>query len=137
MAWHVVARKSEIPPNERLIVTVKGREIGIFNLDGEFFAIVNKCPHQGAALCKGLIGSFADSPQPGTYQLVRQGEFLRCPWHQWEFDLRTGQSWFDPTKFYARSINVAVESGGELAKGPFVAETFKVKEEEDYIVVEM
>lgn len=137
MARYVVATRSEIPPDGRLIVKVKGREIGIFNVGGEYFAILNKCPHQGAPLCKGLVGSFADSPEPGTFNLVRKGEFLRCPWHQWEFDLRTGQSWFNPTKYYARSINVSVEKGEQMAKGPYTAETFIVKEEEDYIVLEM
>jgi hypothetical protein len=69
---------------------------------------------------------------------------LRCPWHGWEFDMRNGQSWFDPKRVKVRSFPVAVESGQELeqelaeglAKGPYVAETFAVHVEDSYVIVE-
>jgi 3-phenylpropionate/trans-cinnamate dioxygenase ferredoxin subunit len=48
MSKHVVARIGEIPPGGRKIVRVEGREVGIFNLDGEFYALKNSCPHQAA-----------------------------------------------------------------------------------------
>ena len=35
------------------LVTIEGREIGVFNVHGEFYALRNRCPHQGGALCKG------------------------------------------------------------------------------------
>jgi 3-phenylpropionate/trans-cinnamate dioxygenase ferredoxin subunit len=62
---------------------------------------------------------------------------LRCPWHCWEFDIRTGQSWCDPDSVRARTYNVTVEPGETLAKGPFAAETVPVSVEQDYIVVEV
>ncbi len=34
---------------------------------------------------------------PGEYRMSRPGEMLKCPWHGWEFDIRTGQSWCEPT----------------------------------------
>ena len=62
---------------------------------------------------------------------------LRCPWHKWEFDIRTGQSWCDPDDTKVRSYAVTVEPGSALAKGPFVAETFPVAVEQDYVVVDL
>jgi 3-phenylpropionate/trans-cinnamate dioxygenase ferredoxin subunit len=62
---------------------------------------------------------------------------LRCPWHGWEFDIRTGQSWCEPDGAKARTYNVSVEPGETLAKGPFVAETVPVSVERDYVVVEV
>ena len=96
MARHVVAAVGEIAEGERKLVTVEGREIGVFNVKGEFYALLNKCPHAGASLCRGMVIGLAQSDEPGEYRLTRPGEFLRCPWHGWEFDIRTGQSWFDP-----------------------------------------
>jgi 3-phenylpropionate/trans-cinnamate dioxygenase ferredoxin subunit len=61
----------------------------------------------------------------------------RCPWHCWEFDIATGQSWCEPDDVKARSYSVAVEPGERLAKGPFVAETVVVSVEHDYVVVEV
>ena len=64
------------------------------------------------------------------------GEFLRCAWHGWEFDMRNGQSYFDPKRVKVRSYPVAVESGEELQKGPYVAETFPVHVEDSYVIIE-
>ena len=86
----------EIPPGGRKIVEVGGRSIGVFNVGGEFFALRNRCPHQGGPLCLGITLGFLRSAGPGEFHYSRAGEILRCPWHGWEFDMRTGQSWFDP-----------------------------------------
>jgi nitrite reductase/ring-hydroxylating ferredoxin subunit len=135
MSRHVVATVDEIAPGTCKIVTVRGREIGVFNINQEFFALINRCPHQGAPLCRGEILSKLESPSPGEYRLTRKGEMLRCPWHCWEFDIRTGQSWCDPDSVQARTYNVAVEPGAELAKGPFSAETVAVEVERNYVVI--
>jgi 3-phenylpropionate/trans-cinnamate dioxygenase ferredoxin subunit len=60
---------------------------------------------------------------------------LRCPWHCWEFDIRTGQSWCDPNSVHARTFAVEVEPGEALAKGPLAAETVPVAVEQTYVVV--
>ena len=137
MTRHVVASVEDIPPGARKIVTVKGREIGIFRIGDDFYGLINRCPHQGAPLCTGEIVSRLVAPMPGDYRLTRPGEMIRCPWHCWEFDIRTGQSWCDPDSVQARMYRVSVEPGEDLAKGPLVAETVPVSVEQDYIVVEM
>ena len=63
MARHVVASVGEIAPGSSKLVTVKGREIGVFNIKGEFFALANKCPHEGAALCRGKLVGLALSDE--------------------------------------------------------------------------
>jgi 3-phenylpropionate/trans-cinnamate dioxygenase ferredoxin subunit len=61
---------------------------------------------------------------------------VRCPWHSWEFDIRTGQSWFDPRRVRVRQFPAHVEKGAALREGPYKAETFPVRVEDDYVVVE-
>ena len=133
---HVVAAVAEIPPGGRKLVDAGGRAIVVFNLGGEFFALSNRCPHRGGDLCKGYLMGLIQSEEPGHYNFTRRGEIIRCAWHNWEFDIRTGKSWCDPDKVRARRFGVSVEKGAKLIEGPYVAETFRVSVEDDYVVVE-
>ncbi|HEY0185408.1 MAG TPA: Rieske (2Fe-2S) protein [Rhodopila sp.] len=137
MGRYVVAKAEEIEAGSCKLVTVRGREIGIFKVGNDFFGLINRCPHQGAPLCRGEIVSRLVAPLPGEYQLTRPGEMIRCPWHCWEFDIRTGQSLCDPNSVQARAFDVAVEPGKTLVEGPFVAESVQVTVEESYVVVEL
>lgn len=137
MARHVVATVAEIPPGSRKIVSVRGREIGVFNHGGEYFALLNRCPHQGGELCKGTLIGLVTSQQPGEFEWSRAGEMLKCPWHGWEYDIRTGQSWCDPNDTKVRAYDVTVEPGEALVRGPYVAETFTVAVEQDYVVIDV
>jgi len=96
MGQHVVARAADIPPGGRKIVKVEGREVGVFNLGGTYYALKNVCPHQGARVCLGRVGgtTLPSAVHEFTYGLT--GRILRCPWHGWEYDLTTGHSVFDP-----------------------------------------
>lgn len=73
MASHPVARVDEIPPGERKIVEIAGRSIGVFNLGGEFFALRNRCPHQGGPLCVGQRLGAISATGPGDYVHDRPG----------------------------------------------------------------
>jgi 3-phenylpropionate/trans-cinnamate dioxygenase ferredoxin subunit len=140
MPKHVVATVDEIPAGKRKIVQVQGRSVGIFNLNGSYFALRNTCAHQGGPLCLGPIGSLVQAARPGEYALSRPGEMVRCPWHGWEYDIRTGQSWWTGTR--VRSYPVSVESGAtregvEWRPGPYVVDTYPVSIEKQYVVVEI
>lgn len=137
MTRHVVAAASDIAPGERKCVDVAGRDIVVFNLDGAFFALANRCPHQAGRLSDGKLCGLVRSPEPGVYEYTRQGEMIRCPWHSWEFDVRTGQSWCDPARIRTRRYDVKVAHGADLVEGPYVAETFKVAVENDYLVIDI
>jgi nitrite reductase/ring-hydroxylating ferredoxin subunit len=151
---YVVARADEIAPGKRKLVEVEGVSIGVFNVGGEYFALRNRCPHQGGPLCEGVLWGLWEAPAPGEIRYSRRGEILTCGWHGWEFDVRTGQSYCDPRRLRARSYDVHVEPGAELTeegveaaepavptgprvKGPYVVETYPVTAEGEYVVVEV
>ncbi|MCS6890824.1 MAG: Rieske (2Fe-2S) protein [Rhodovarius sp.] len=129
-----MAPASAIPPGGRLVAEVAGRRIVIFNLGGEFFALADRCPHQGGPLSAGPVMGEIRSDCPGQYRYHRPGEILRCPWHAWEFDIRTGRSVCDPRRVKTGSYPARLASGAELA---LQAETFPVRVEESYVVVEI
>lgn len=137
MTRHVLAPTREIPPGSRKLFIVKGRPIAVFNLDGEFFGMLNRCPHQGGSLCEGVVTGLVLSSRPGEYTYARKGEIIRCPWHGWEFDIRTGQSYCEPERIRTRSYPVDTASGAAVIDGPYVAETVPVRVEENYIVVDV
>ena len=91
MARHVIAPVDELPPGTRKFLTIDERPIAIFNIKGEFFGLLNRCPHQGASLCEGPLIGLAQSSDPGEIEYTKLGEIIRCPWHGWEFDLETGR----------------------------------------------
>jgi 3-phenylpropionate/trans-cinnamate dioxygenase ferredoxin component len=70
-----VAAASDLPPGQGKVVDVGARSIALFNVDGSFYAIDNTCPHRGGPLGAGFL----------------HGAHVTCPWHNWTFDVRTGQ----------------------------------------------
>ena len=76
-----VARVGELPPGAARQVTVEGRWVGLFNIDGIYHAVDNLCLHRGGPLCEGSI----------------RGSVVTCPWHGWQFDVSSGALMQDPT----------------------------------------
>lgn len=146
MSKYIVASTSEIEPGQRKIVELEGRSIGVFNLDGEYVALLNQCPHAGAELAAyGTIFGVSKAEGPDKDIDYQRGKSLRCPWHQWEFDIRTGQSWYDPKNTKVRKYEVEVVPGspedlmdpdGGVQKGPHVMEGYAVTVEGDMVVVD-
>jgi nitrite reductase/ring-hydroxylating ferredoxin subunit len=110
VAKYVVGREVDLPPGHRLIVDVAGRSIGVFNVRGQLYAVRNRCPHQGGPLCEGGVVGWLDSPGPGVFDYRGDRPILECPWHGWEFELETGQSWFDPEGTRVKRYDVEVET---------------------------
>jgi len=150
VARYVVAEAGEIPPGGRKIVDLDGVSVGVFHANGEYYALLNWCPHQAARLCEGTLWSALEGSVPGEYRTSRDGEILTCPWHGWEFDLRTGQSWCDPERLRVRAYEVRLQPGSEivdlgaagapapgLVQGPYVARTYPVTTEGRYLVVDL
>lgn len=140
MKRHVICKASEIPIGGRKIVDADGKSIGIFNVKGQFYALRNICPHQMAPLCLGKVTGYSEPSNVGEFNWSRDGEIIRCPWHAWEFDIKTGKSIFNPHKVKTRSYEVKVEHklpcssevGDIDAEG---VETFNVELEEDMVVL--
>ena len=111
-AGYEVGPVSELPPGARKIVSVRGLEIGVFNLGGEYVALPNLCIHQWGPLCAGKVtGTLAATAESDwRVEWVRDGQVVICPWHSLEFDLLTGQCLAYP-RVKLRRYPVVVEDG--------------------------
>ena len=136
MAQHVVAKVGEIPVGGRKVVNIKGREIVVFNVRGSYYALLDRCPHEGARLSHGSLVGLIESDGPGDYAYSRSGDFVRCPWHGWEYEISSGKSYCDPKETCVRSYRTSIEGGQDL-KTLLVADTFPVSVDQDYVVVQM
>jgi nitrite reductase/ring-hydroxylating ferredoxin subunit len=148
MAKFVAAKASDIPDGDHIVVDINGKSVGIFNIAGSFYGLLNLCPHRGGPMCEGLVVSYLEADKPGELRYDPTRKLLECPWHGWEFDIKTGQSYFDPQRTRIKPFPVAVEHGdvlaeevaegaAQLVKGPYTAETINVSVEDDYVVVSM
>jgi nitrite reductase/ring-hydroxylating ferredoxin subunit len=69
-------RIESLPPGRcRSMPLADGNEIAVYNVNGEFFATANACPHHGAPLTDGELS----------------GHVITCDWHGWQFDVRNGR----------------------------------------------
>ena len=75
MAWHKVAKVSDIADGASQSLKVAGQAIGLFRLEGKFYALQNHCLHRGGPLADGHMES----------------SVVTCPWHAWQFDVKTGE----------------------------------------------
>ena len=90
---YVVGKLDELPPGTMKHVPVGKFGVGVYNVGGSFYALTNYCPHRGGPLCSGrVIGWAEEGNNPWEVRLTREGEIVRCPWHQWEFDIATGSA---------------------------------------------
>lgn len=105
----------ELADGERRLVSVEGTEIGVFRIDGAFYAYTNWCPHQRGPACEGPLGGTAvatyDRDRLRTeVSWDREGHVLTCPWHSWEFDAVTGECLSRPDR-RLRDHEVVVDDG--------------------------
>jgi nitrite reductase/ring-hydroxylating ferredoxin subunit len=91
----LVCSLDELPPGTMKLVDVGKFGVGVYNVRGSLHAIVNYCSHEGAA--DGL-------------RRTRDGQIVRCPWHNWEFDITTGCNLADPRR-RIRTYQVDVSDG--------------------------
>jgi nitrite reductase (NADH) small subunit len=140
---YVVAPAAEMPPGSRRIIEVSDRrKIGIFNVEGRFFAVRNVCPHMGAPLCLGQLTGTQEWVETDSGQRVarwtRDGYILRCPWHRWEFDITTGETVFH-SDWRVRTYPVLLEesNGAQLSPDSKESvETYRVGVEGGVVVLE-
>jgi nitrite reductase (NADH) small subunit len=89
-----VARAEEVPPGSARVVRAGDRELALFNVEGSFHAIQAKCLHLGGPLGEGSL----------------EGSVVSCPWHGWQYDVRTGENEFDRA-LKLETFEVVVEDG--------------------------
>lgn len=91
----------------RAIVEIGGRRVGLYRVAGHFHALADRCPHRGAPLCDGMIGTPFELTD-GDVALGPPRSVVRCPWHKWEFDIASGHCLVDP-RLRVRRYAVRVE----------------------------
>ena len=96
MTAHEVALLADIPNRGGLLVSVGGLEIGLFRIGTAVRAWRNHCPHMAAPVCRGAVAGTMLASAVYEYTPGRDGEVLQCPWHGWEFDLKSGVGLYDP-----------------------------------------
>jgi 3-phenylpropionate/trans-cinnamate dioxygenase ferredoxin component len=72
----------ELPPGEVKIVHAGELAIGVYNLDGELYAIEDRCSHDDGPLCEGdfdLEEGYAVCPRHGAHIDIRTGRPLTLP----------------------------------------------------------
>jgi nitrite reductase/ring-hydroxylating ferredoxin subunit len=118
---YVVGKLSDLPPGTMKLVPVGKFGVGVYNVNGELYALTNYCPHRGGPLCLGKVIGWAEpGEEPWEIRWVREGEIVRCPWHQWEFDIKTGSAvvYQGSKRPYAiRRYPVRVEDGEIVLEG--------------------
>lgn len=101
MTTTTVAPVDEFEDKKPKCVEVDGLAIAVIRVGDEFYAVQNRCPHKGAALCRGR--------HHNTLPTGERRNTLHCPWHFWEWDLETGESPVHDTR--VRTFDVIVEDG--------------------------
>ena len=95
MAEWLVGKASDIKEGDRKVVTAGKREIGIFHMGGAFYAYSNTCLHQGGPACEGMIiqnvVDVIDKDRKYQGQTYGDETHFVCPWHGYEYDLKTGE----------------------------------------------
>jgi nitrite reductase (NADH) small subunit len=84
--WIRIASLEECPPGTAREFVAADKVIGLFNVDGELSALDGICPHQGGPLARGVL----------------DGEWVTCPWHGWQFHVRSGQHAVNPSLKHTR-----------------------------------
>jgi nitrite reductase (NADH) small subunit len=106
----------------RKIIGFDRFEVAVFRLDGEFFAYLNQCPHMGGPACQGKMLAkveevIADDKTSKGMAFSKTRMHVVCPWHGFEFDIRTGQHPGNP-RARLRKMDVRVADGDVLVSVP-------------------
>lgn len=107
-----VGASADFEQRRARIVRVAGRELGVVRFDGDLYAVRNVCPHAQAPLCRGAVHARLVAGEVGSVDVDPGAPVVSCPWHGWEFDLRTGRALVDPV-LRVRTYRV-VERGGRV-----------------------
>jgi len=94
MTEYLLGKIGDFPDGKGRAFRAGGRTVAVFRTDGKLYALANRCVHKGASLCEGDISE--------------NGTVIRCPWHNWAFDLASGQHKLDP-KEKLRTYQVKLE----------------------------
>ena len=97
--WKKLLYYPNLLPQSGQVVMMDEKPVALFNIDGEFIAMDNKCPHRGGSLGDGEI----------------EGDIVTCPWHGWQFNCRTGKA-VENDAIIVRTYDIENRSDGIFIK---------------------
>ena len=134
-----VCKDIEMKDGDVRIIRQDKVEVGVYRHSGAYYAYRNHCLHQGGPACEGIIrGKVVDIYAPDKTFVAQKYDddepHIICPWHGWEYKLKTGECAPDPTlrlkKEFADRERNAIEaalaecqgrvSGSDGAAGAYV-----------------
>lgn len=92
----LVGDSSDIPERGRLIVDAGGTPVGVFRVDGDLYAYLNVCVHEGGPACQGrivprVVEVLNDKKEVLQMEFDESDMHVCCPWHGFEFSIKTGR----------------------------------------------
>lgn len=108
--WVQAVSLADLPSGNSAKIYLGSQQVAIFNVDGQLYAINNRCPHARGPLCEGKVHENGSGPA------------VTCPWHEADFDLRTGEAIQGPIRTPVRTYAVRVGEDGYI----YVAESVEV-----------
>jgi len=94
---HIICKPDEVPEGEGKAFTVSGLKIALFKVDGEFYALEDRCSHVNVPISNGYVH--------------KRELCVACSWHGAEFDLRTGHVMTPPACENINAYPVYIEEG--------------------------
>ncbi|WP_407355470.1 Rieske (2Fe-2S) protein [Methanolobus sp. WCC5] len=73
--WILAIKENELADGDKKALLLEGNKVLVLRIDGDFYAMSNKCPHMQCPLSKGTL----------------EGYVIKCPCHDWKFDIRNGE----------------------------------------------
>lgn len=111
---YAVCHVDEIMKNEVKPIEVNGRSIVLVRTENdEYYAVRNKCSHQGVELHKGSLLDAALVSKVGEYCFDKDNKVLRCPWHNYEFCIKSGKSPIPGDRHRVKTYEVSI-AGEEI-----------------------
>jgi nitrite reductase (NADH) small subunit len=110
---HVVCPTDELKPGQKKVIALGKRRILVVRTEaGAYHAVSNVCAHQGGPLSGGTFERMWVADKPGEYRRSADRSVAICPWHNFETDVATGCSVWEPRPYHAATYRVEVEDDG-------------------------
>ncbi len=93
-----VGRRADFKINTFCIRELAGKSVGVVHTRYGFYAVLNRCPHQGAPICMGRITGTNLPGRPFQLSYGLKDRLVKCPWHGFEFELASGRHVLGITK---------------------------------------
>ena len=84
MKEYLIGKIDDIPEGKGRAFQAGRATVAVFRSNGKFYAMSNRCVHKGASMCDG--------------EITNGGTVVRCPWHNWAFDIATGEHCYDESE---------------------------------------